>query len=215
MLNPADGTTIRLADGTDAALGMALGDAVVATADVWIDASQMRAAEGASVASPANLGAVGGAFRSSNAPTWTADGIGGKPALCFNGSQALLFDGYTNKTDSLTTFVVMQPTDHVKFSTPISLCSVNPGIPTSQGAEEQVAGSFFYSFNGDTISTIKAARGNENGDKANYAFAYTLESYGLGMPNIAGTAPLAPARPTMRMARVSRTIRPAGCSRTS
>lgn len=76
----------------------------------------------------------------------------------------------------------MQPTDHVKFSTPISLCSVNPGIPTSQGAEEQVAGSFFYSFNGDTISTIKAARGNVNGDKANYAFAYTFESYGLGMP---------------------------------
>ena len=182
VLNSADGTTIRLADGTDAAPGMALSDAVVATADVWIDAAQIRAAEGASVSSPANLGSVGGAFRSSNAPTWTADGIGGKPALCFNGTQALLFDGYTNKTDSLTTFVVMQPTNHVKWTTPISLCSVNPSISTSQGAEEQVTGSFFYSFNGDTISSFKAARGKVGSSTTSWAFEYSLASYGLDKP---------------------------------
>ena len=181
-LSPSDGATIRLADGSDTAMGMPLPDGLVASADVWVDATRISASDGTSVASVANLGSAGGVFSKHGtyaAPTLAADGIGGKPALAFDGSQVLMFNGYTNKMNTLTTFVVMQPSAHVKWSSPFSLCSVNPGV---SGGEEAVAGSFFYSFNGDTISTVKAARGNVNGNTTSWAFEYSLSSYGLDMP---------------------------------
>ena len=176
----ADGIALVLADGVDAGMAMSLDNGLLASADVWLDSTKVVADNGETVASVPNRGSLGGNFyKASNtdAPTFAASAIGGRNALAFNGSQVLLYDGYTNKTSSLTTFVVMMPTAHVKWSSPFSLCTVDP---ENSGDESTVSGTFFYSFNNDSISVFKAGRGPIDSD--GWAFEYDLPGYSLSMP---------------------------------
>ena len=183
----ADGTEILLEDGVELSPTMALRDGVLSSAEVWLDAAQIPANDGEKVMSADNLGTAGGVFGAvagTEAPIWKSAAIAGKGALAFNGSQALVFDGYTNKTDTLTTFVVMVPTSHVKWSSPFSLASVNYEL---NGGDDAVNGCFVYSFNGDAVSTVKGCRGIVNGDNAvGWAYEYELPSYSLDMPLILG-----------------------------
>lgn len=176
----ADGIALVLADGADAGMAMSLDNGLLASADVWLDSTKVVADNGETVASVPNRGSLGGNFyKASNtdAPTFAASAIGGRNALAFNGSQVLFYDGYTNKTSSLTTFVVMMPTAHVKWSSPFSLCTVDP---ENSGDESTVSGTFFYSFNTDKISDFKAGRGPVSSD--GWAFEYDLPGYSLSMP---------------------------------
>ncbi len=106
------GDRAQLANATDAA------SALCATADVWLDASRLSLADGATVSSVPNLGTAGGNFakftwtagswRIPDLPTYKANGINGKGVLNFNGVQALCLPTYTNKTENLQVFYVSQ-----------------------------------------------------------------------------------------------------------
>ena len=106
------GDKAQLANATDAA------SALCATADVWLDASRLSLADGATVSSVPNLGTAGGNFakftwtagswRIPDLPTYKANGINGKGVLNFNGVQALCLPTYTNKTENLQVFYVSQ-----------------------------------------------------------------------------------------------------------
>ena len=106
------GDKAQLANATDAA------SALCATADVWLDASRLSLADGATVSSVPNLGTAGGNFakftwttsgrRIPALPTYVANGINGKGVLHFNGVQALCLPTYTNKTAHLQVFYVSQ-----------------------------------------------------------------------------------------------------------
>ena len=106
------GDKAQLANATDAA------SALCATADVWLDASRLSLADGATVSSVPNLGTAGGNFakftwtagswRIPDLPTYKANGINGKGVLNFNGVQALCLPTYTNKTENLKVFYVSQ-----------------------------------------------------------------------------------------------------------
>ncbi|MBR1588402.1 MAG: hypothetical protein IJ658_08780 [Kiritimatiellae bacterium] len=106
------GDKAQVASMTDAA------SALCATADVWLDASRLNLADGATVNSVPNLGTAGGDFarftwttsgrRIPALPTYVADGINGKGVLHFNGVQALCLPTYTNKTTHLQVFYVSQ-----------------------------------------------------------------------------------------------------------
>ena len=179
VFDAANGVSLLLEDGVEANMPMSLDNGLLASADVWLDATKVVAKNEETVASIPNRGSLGGNFyKASNtdAPTFAVSAIGGKNALAFNGSQVLLYDGYTNKTSSLTTFVVMMPTAHVKWSSPFSLCTVAPG---NSGDESSVSGTYFYSFNNDAVSIFKAGRGPVNSD--GWAFEYSLPSYSLSM----------------------------------
>ena len=179
----ADGVFVALSDSADVGMTMELDDGLLASADVWLDASRIAAADGEKVSAVGNRGSLGGSFyqaADTDSPTLAGSAINGKNALSFNGSQVLLYDGYTNKTSSLTTFVVMMPVKHVKWSSPFSLCAVDPA---NSGDESTVSGTFFYSFNDDSISKFKAGRGPVNGANAvGWAFEYELTGYSVSMP---------------------------------
>ena len=181
VFDAANGVSLLLEDGVEANMPMSLDNGLLASADVWLDATKLVAENEETVASIPNRGSLGGNFyKASNtdAPTFAVSAIGGKNALAFNGSQVLLYDGYTNKTSSLTTFVVMMPTAHVKWSSPFSLSSVNQEL-SGANDESTVAGSYFYSFNGDSVSTIRAGHGPFRGT---WAFEYSLSGYELHQP---------------------------------
>ena len=106
------GDKVQLANATDTA------SALCASADVWLDASRLSLADGATVSSVPNLGTAGGNFakftwttssrRIPDLPTYVADGINGKGVLHFNGIQALCLPTYTNKTEHLQVFYVSE-----------------------------------------------------------------------------------------------------------
>lgn len=106
------GARIRLEDGALLAADVSSDLAILRSADVWLDAARIDAADGASVSRIANRGTAGGAFAAQTVgnvtdipPTLAADGINGLPALAFDGTQSLHLD-YTNKTEHFTLFAV-------------------------------------------------------------------------------------------------------------
>lgn len=179
---------IRLEDGADVSLRLPLLAGVLSEADVWMDAAKIEAADGASVGRLPNLGRVGGDFAAvsvegtsvaQSSPRLRTGIFGSQPVLSFGGKQCLVLDSYTNKTESLTTFVVLMPTNHVKWSSPFSL-SATTG--TSGTAEEMLVGTYFYSFNGGDVSSFKAARGLVGSSSTDWAFSYSLPGYEVGQP---------------------------------
>jgi hypothetical protein len=106
------GDKVQLANTVDTA------SALCASADVWLDASRLSLADGATVSSVPNLGTAGGNFakftwtassrRIPDLPTYVANGINGKGVLHFNGIQALCLPTYTNKTEHLKVFYVSE-----------------------------------------------------------------------------------------------------------
>lgn len=106
------GARIRLEDGALLAADVSSDLAILRSADVWLDAARIDAADGAPVSRIANRGTAGGAFAAQTVgnvtdipPTLAADGINGLPALAFDGTQSLHLD-YTNKTEHFTLFAV-------------------------------------------------------------------------------------------------------------
>ena len=180
---PAPGAKVILEDGADVSSPFDVSGGLVASADIWIDATKIAAEEGAAITSLLNLGTAGGSFSvarasGSSSPTLAANAISGRSALCFDGTHAFYTDVYTNKANSLTTFVVAQASAHVKWSSPISLSTVGSG----NSGEEQHEGTFFYSFNGDSLSSFKAARGKVGNSTEDWAFDYSLPDLTTGMP---------------------------------
>lgn len=179
---------IRLEDGADVSLRLPLLAGVLSEADVWVDAAKVEATDGGRIERLPNLGRAGGDFApgsvEGNPVAWSSPclrtGIfGNQPALSFGGVNCLVLDSYTNKTETLTTFVVLMPTNHVKWSTPFSL-SATTG--TSGTAEEVLPGTYFYSFNEEDVSSFKAARGLVGSSTTDWAFSYSLPGYKVGQP---------------------------------
>ncbi len=112
----ASNAKIQLRDGALLASRSSAVGALVASADVWLDASRLSAADGAAVASVPNFGTAGGAFAPftwkddshvlPDVPTFAKYGIDGKGALAFNGAQALALLSYTNRSTSVEVFFV-------------------------------------------------------------------------------------------------------------
>lgn len=93
------------------------GDNLLSTADIWIDATAQVAGENAALYSVVNRGRCGGAFvqgtgRSGNParPTYSSTALNGRPAFCFDGTQALVLNTYTNRSKAITVFAVARCT---------------------------------------------------------------------------------------------------------
>ena len=115
-LRAAPGARIVLPDGSLLATAVDAEAGVLTTADIWVDASRLQAANGATVSSVPNRGTAGGAFAPftkttgnfvlPGSPTYVRDGINGLGALAFNGAQALALTAYTNRTQNIEVFFV-------------------------------------------------------------------------------------------------------------
>ena len=107
---------IQLRDGALLAAHTSAAGALMASADVWLDASRLAAVNDAAVTFVPNLGTAGGAVAPftwkdekhvlPDAPTFKKDGIGGKGTLAFNGAQALALLSYTNRSAAVEVFFV-------------------------------------------------------------------------------------------------------------
>lgn len=142
VLAPA--AKLLLNDGALVANNVDLTSALCASADVWVDASRLTAADGATVTSIPNLGTAGGSFVQMNgmdgnnlvaAPTFVKDGIAGRGVLNFNGAQALTTAAYTNRGARVQVFFVVKWTSWDnnggkggmgKWGGPLSLMAVAP-----------------------------------------------------------------------------------------
>ena len=160
------GDKVQMANATDTA------SAFCASADVWLDASRLSLADGATVSSVPNLGTAGGSFakftwttsgrRIPDLPTFVANGINGKGVLHFNGVQALCLPSYTNKTQYLKVFYVAEWTTWTetqgnvsgkgglgKWGGPFSF-----GNRSMTGDDNNMAGVLSYQHGGTTVSTM-------------------------------------------------------------
>lgn len=157
-------SVVRFGDGAVADLRLGLTSNVhtgfLATAGIWFDAAALRGREGTVVSAVPNFGTAGGAFtttfafgRTGQAPTFSAAGLAGKPALAFNGRQSLALAAYTNTSDQITVFTVLQcdayyPTADGRglwvgfFST----CTPNADYLGQYGEDEGDPGSLHTSF---------------------------------------------------------------------
>ena len=158
------GATVRLEDGTLVAapsVAEAQMDPLLATADIWIDATRIHMCDGATVATVRNMGRCGGTFQKftvgepgliPGVPTFVNSGINGKPALNFDGSQALNLHSYTNTGNQLTTIIVYKPTVNAICS-PFAMTDI---IPESTLADASLNGGITYSTQGDSMACLRA-----------------------------------------------------------
>lgn len=115
-LDVSPGAKVRLMDGALLATRTTAPGALLASADVWLDASRIIASDGATVSSVPNLGTAGGEFAPftwatsprvlPDVPTFAKNGIDGKGTLTFNGGQALVLQSYTNRSTAVEVFFV-------------------------------------------------------------------------------------------------------------
>ncbi|MDO4366710.1 MAG: hypothetical protein Q4D70_07935, partial [bacterium] len=132
----------------------------LATAGIWFDAAALRAREGTVVSAVPNFGTAGGAFtttfafgRTGQAPTFSAAGLAGKPALTFNGRQSLALAAYTNTSDQITVFTVLQCDAYYPSADGrglwvgfFSTCTPNADYLEKYGEDETDPGSLHTSF---------------------------------------------------------------------
>ncbi len=160
---------IKLEDGSYVSVGSDV-DSLLASADVWIDATQIAGAPGEVVRYVQNLGTCGGNFstvtngtKRPTHPTLAANAINGKPALSFDGTQGLVLDRYTNQTANLTVFIVNQwnAWEHEAgkglHSSPFSFSTVN--MPSDK-VDNSTKGSLIYLRNGTSLSQLTVSFGN-------------------------------------------------------
>ena len=93
------------------------GDNLLSSADIWIDAAAQVADEGSTLYAIVNRGRCGGSFvqgtgKSGNParPTYSSTALNGRPAFCFDGTQALVLNTYTNRSKAITVFAVARCT---------------------------------------------------------------------------------------------------------
>ena len=139
------GAVVKLEDGTMIASSLAAEsqmDPLLATADIWMDSTRIHVSDGVSVPTVRNMGRCGGTFQKFSVgeagyipgvPTFVNAGINGKPALNFDGSQALNLHSYTNTGNELTAVIVYKPTQSRSCS-PFSMTDVIPDstLPDTQ-----------------------------------------------------------------------------------
>ncbi len=85
-------------------------NAFLSTADIWVDAAQVDAADGEEITSFPNLGACGGTFKKfdnmHNVPKYVANGMNGLPAFAFDMYCGFGLCSYTNTSHNMTVFIV-------------------------------------------------------------------------------------------------------------
>ncbi len=153
---------IQLEDGAVFASDAAFRNPLLASADIWVDATQMAATHGSTVANIPNYGTAGGSFKKVNAdvPTFSTNAINSLAAFSFNGNQGLVLDTYTNTTDKFTIYVIAKWTSWDKaggkgrWGGPVSF-----GQSTSPNDDDSWnRGVFMWQFGGETtiqsINTI-------------------------------------------------------------
>ena len=132
----------------------------LATAGIWFDATALRGREGTVVSAVPNFGTAGGAFtttfafgQTGQAPTFSAAGLAGKPALTFNGRQSLALAAYTNTSDQITVFTVLQCDAYYPSADGrglwvgfFSTCTPNADFLGKYGEDEGDSGSLHTSF---------------------------------------------------------------------
>lgn len=158
------GATVRLEDGTLVAapsVAESQMDPLLATADIWMDATRIHVSDGVSVPTVRNMGRCGGTFQKftvgeagyiPGVPTYVNSGINGKPALNFDGSQALNLHSYTNTGNQLTTIIVYKPTVNTICS-PFAMTDI---IPESTSGDASLDGGITYSPQGNSIAYLRA-----------------------------------------------------------
>ena len=174
-VNVSPNAKLVLGDKVQMANTVDLASALCASADVWLDASRLSLADGATVSSVPNLGTAGGSFakftwttsgrRIPDLPTYVANGINGKGVLHFNGVQALCLPAYTNKTENLKVFYVAEWTYWTqgtgsqggmgKWGGPFSF-----GNRSMTGDDNTQPGVLSYQHGGTTVNTINTLPNN-------------------------------------------------------
>ena len=174
LADPA--TVVRFEDGAvaDLRFGSTTGvhTGFLATAGIWVDAAATPYRDGTTVSTVPNFGAAGGVFTTAfafgtqgAAPTFSATGLAGKPAFAFSGQQSLALTAYTNTSDRITVFTVLQcdayyPTGDGRglwvgfFST----CTPDEAASVKHVEEEGDPGSLYTSFDqklDDTYNTVE------------------------------------------------------------
>ena len=135
---------IELDDGAVldcAAKGIAADD-VLATADVWLDATAYNASDAIGELAPqvANKGTAGGSFGmiteggiNPNAPEWRAFGINNLPAFYFDGNAMLRLDSYSYTGHDLTMYAVVMRKKYVKYNGYVSMKSTDGTSDSATG----------------------------------------------------------------------------------
>ena len=155
---------VVLRDGALLPCALDAAGALLASADVWVDASRLGLADGATVTTVRNLGTAGGEFRQVNtiknvlsgAPTYAANGIGGLGSLAFNGKQALVTDAYVNRGEQVQVFFVSRWTSwegtqgNGRWGGPVSLCAENPTYTGGNADDNHCHGALSYQHGSDT-----------------------------------------------------------------
>ena len=157
-------SVVRFGDGAVADLRLGRTSNVhtgfLATAGIWFDAAALRGREGTVVSAVPNFGTAGGAFtttfafgQTGQAPTFSAAGLAGKPALTFNGRQSLALAAYTNTSDQITVFTVLQCDAYYPSADGrglwvgfFSTCTPNADYLGKYGEDETDPGSLHTSF---------------------------------------------------------------------
>lgn len=154
--------------------------ALCASAALWLDASRIRAQDGARVASVPNLGTCGGAFAQATerpeesatlagAPVFSANGINGLGSLAFNGEEALVTAAYTNTGAAASVFLVARWTSWQgtggkgRWGGPVSLSARDPAFFSSETRDDNhIYGGLSYQHSGETsVDLFKTLGGLE------------------------------------------------------
>lgn len=157
-LQVASTAKVVMNDGSQLATAVDATSALLGSADVWFDAARLNLADGASVSSVPNYGTAGGEFKNvvclgnytPTAPTYVANGIGGRGSLYFNGSQSLVTTAYTNFTSHVQVFLVSKWTSWAneggkgKWGGPISLMAKSPSAGSDNWDDNNCAGALTY-----------------------------------------------------------------------
>ena len=173
---------------------------VVATADVWFDATALAGyADGAEVSRIPNLGTAGGAFGPSECeqakrpglPTYVRSGINGLPALNFDGGTSwplgLCTKAYTNKETKITVFHVLLfeswSKSRNKWCMPLASGPFGPFGKDDNTDLWDTAKGFHYRFNNDDTPAIFQIRSNGIND----AWLLHEKWKGIGEPVLCAT----------------------------
>lgn len=169
-------TVLRFEDGAvaDVRIGSTTGvhTGFLATAGIWVDAAATPYRDGTTVSVVPNFGAAGGVFttafafgKEGTAPTFSATGLAGKPALAFNGKQSLALASYTNTSDQITVFTVLQCDAYYPSADGrglwvgfFSTCTPDAAYLEKYGEDQEDPGSLYTSFDqqlDDTYDTVE------------------------------------------------------------
>lgn len=198
-------SVVRFGDGAVADLRLGRTSNVhtgfLATAGIWFDAAALRGREGTVVSAVPNFGTAGGAFtttfafdRTGQAPTFSAAGLAGKPALTFNGRQSLALAAYTNTSDQITVFTVLQCDAYYPSADGrglwvgfFSTCTPNADYLGQYGEDETDPGSLHTSFAqqlDETYNTVEKTFSRLSVRQGTHTL-YTLDAQGklpIGAP---------------------------------